>query len=115
MCQKSISTSLFSFHFCCNDSSYSLPQKIQAVEIEVATQALKPRLTNLPSLSISLAKRNYFSFGDLAVFLSWLEEAGLESDFADFSVFSLFSDFSDFSDLSEPSDFELSPPDVFFP
>jgi hypothetical protein len=42
--QKSISTSLLHFRFCRSDLTYALLQKIQAVEIEVATQALKPVL-----------------------------------------------------------------------
>jgi hypothetical protein len=41
--QKSISTSLFDFQFCWSDAVCAILQKIQAVEIEVATQALQPR------------------------------------------------------------------------
>ena len=41
--QKSISTCLFDFQFCWSNATCSILQKIQPVEIEVATQTLKLR------------------------------------------------------------------------
>jgi hypothetical protein len=48
--QKLISTSLFDFRFCWSNATCAVLQKIQSVEIEVATQALKPVLPS-PILS----------------------------------------------------------------